>query len=296
MSRYDTGMGIRETLFLGSSAASPSKDGPPSGLVEALSGAEVARRIEAAGESKVRANLASTLVLSILAGMFIALGANAFTVIMVGAPPGGLARLAGGAVFSLGLIFVVLAGAELVTGNALQSVAWVRRRITTLELLKSWGLVYLGNLAGSLALVAIVHLSGQANLMGGQIGQTMVTIAASKVHYTFLQAFLLGVLCNTLVCLAVWLTAAGRTVTDKVLVIVPPIAVFILCGYEHSVANMYLIPVGLLTDGGATDGLTWSAFLVNNLLPVTLGNMLGGALLVGVAYWYVHLRTQPSSS
>ena len=266
-----------------------STEQPPNGF-EPCSPAQVARRVEAVGAAKVRMNLASTLVLSLLAGAFIALGANAFTVTMTGAPPGGLSRIAGGAVFSLGLIFIVIAGAELFTGNALQSLAYLGRRITTRQLLGSWTVVYLGNLAGSVAVAYMVHYSGQADLLGGGIGKTMVSVAASKVHYSFLEAFLLGVLCNVLVCLAVWLTVAGRSVADKVLVIVPPITVFILCGYEHSVANMYLIPIGLLTDGGATEGLTWGAFLWDNLLPVTLGNTVGGSVLIGAAYWYIYLR------
>ncbi|MBN2583044.1 MAG: formate/nitrite transporter family protein [Planctomycetes bacterium] len=251
---------------------------------------EIARRIESAAEVRVRAGLLRQFVLAILAGAFIAAGANAFTAAMVGAPAGGLPRVVGGMGFCLGLILVVVAGAELFTGNALQVAACLSRRIKATELLRSWLVVYAGNIVGSVAAAAIVFGSGQADMHGGQAGRLMVAIAAGKLGYTFLEAFLLGVLCNALVCLAVCMAAAGRSVVDKVAAIVPPITVFVLAGFEHSVANMYFVPLGLLIDGGATPELTCAAFLWRNLLPVTLGNIVGGSLLVGAAYWLAYLR------
>jgi formate transporter len=198
----------------------------------------------------------------------------------------------------------VVAGAELFTGNNLIVMAWAHRTVSTRLLLKNWVIVYAGNFVGSIATAAIMFVSGQYAFGSGAVGAAALSTATAKVGYDFLQAIALGIMCNALVCLAVWLTFSARTVSDKVLAIVPPIAAFVAAGFEHSVANMYFIPMGLFIRSGAPasfwtnigktaadySNLTWDRFLINNLLPVTIGNIIGGALMVGVVYWFVYLR------
>lgn len=248
----------------------------PTGI-DAYKPSEIASLVEAAGVSKARLPMVQMLTLSVLAGVFIGLGAAAYTMVMSGVDPSfGPARFLGGVVFSLGLILVIVAGAELFTGNALMTMAAVDRLITPAELAKSWCLVYLGNFAGATGLAVLISLSG---LLDGPMGPTAVNIAEGKAALGWSEAFVRGILCNTLVCLAVWLALAARTVVGKVHAIVWPIASFVLLGLEHSVANMYLIPQGMLA-GAATGG---GAF-AENLVFVTLGNILGGAGGVALAY------------
>jgi formate/nitrite transporter len=205
-----------------------------------------------------------------------------------------------GVVFSVGLILVIVGGAELFTGNNLIVMAWAGGRVSTRALLRNWALVYLGNFVGAVG-VALLAWGGRLHEAGGgAVGATALGIAVAKLQLGFVQAVLLGILCNVLVCLAVWLAYSARSTTDRVLAIVPPIAMFVAAGFEHSVANMYFVPFALLVtflDPGfaAARGLdatvlTWSGFLARNLLPVTLGNVLGGAVLVGGVYWFVYLR------
>jgi len=246
-------------------------------------------------------------VLAVLAGAFISMGAVFATTVTTGgsgALPYGVGKLLGGIVFCLGLILVVVAGAELFTGNTLIAMAWANRKVSTRALLRNWGVVYVGNFVGSLFSAVLVLLSRQWMGSGGAVGQTALNIARAKVNLDFTQAIVLGILCNALVCLAVWLTFSARTTTDKVLAILFPISAFVAAGFEHSVANMYFIPLGLLiksfapaefwTAIGATAAdyasLTWGSFLLKNLLPVTLGNIIGGSLLVGGVYWFIYLR------
>jgi formate/nitrite transporter len=252
------------------------------------------------------------LALSVLAGAFIALGANLSTVAITGAAgqlPFGVTRLLAGGAFSLGLILVVVGGAELFTGNNLIVMAWASGRVTSLEVARSWSLVYAGNFAGALFVAGLVLLSGQHLMAQGQLGLTALTIAEQKCGLHPLQAAVLGVACNVLVCLAVWLCYSARSVADKVLAIVPPVTAFVAAGFEHSVANMYFIPLGLGLKHWASEdfwstiaktpadfpSLTWSGFVLNNLLPVTLGNVVGGALLVGLVYWAIYLRSSRNS-
>jgi len=267
---------------------------------------EMAEKAEQVGVRKAAMDAVSTFALAILAGAFIALGGIFANVVLAsgGALPYGVARLLTGVVFSLGLILVVVGGAELFTGNNLIVMAWASRKIGAGLLLRNWAIVYLGNFVGAVGTAALVFLSGHYLFGGGAVGKAALASAEAKAGVGFGQAVVLGVLANALVCLAVWLTYSCRTTTDKVLVIVPPIAAFVACGFEHSVANMYTLPVGLFIKAGAPDsfwstigegpaaypGLTWEAFLVNNLLPVTLGNILGGSGLVGAVYWFVYLR------
>ena len=244
-----------------------------------------------------------TFALSVLAGAFIAVGAIFATTTLAGTAdlPYGVARLLGGLTFTLGLILVVVAGAELFTGNNLIVMAWASRRVSTLRLLHNWTLVFGGNFVGALATAGLLYVAKQYEFGHGAVGTAALTIATTKLSYGFVQAMVLGAFCNALVCLAVWLTYGARTTADKILAIVPPIAAFVACGFEHSVANMFFIPMGLFIDhDGAfitsTPGLpdlsnlTWGNFFVDNLVPVTIGNIVGGGLMVGAIYWFVYLR------
>ncbi|WP_373505420.1 formate/nitrite transporter family protein [Aestuariivirga sp.] len=252
----------------------------PTGL-DAYKPADVALRIEEAGVRKASLPAVPLATLSVLAGVFIALGAAAFTAAMTGTGlTFGPSRLLGGFVFSTGLILVVVAGAELFTGNALIVMAWVDGRVSPGALMRNWGYSYVGNFIGALAVVALMALSG---LFDGPLGETARKIAEAKSALGPVEAFTRGLLCNMLVCLAVWLTFAARSVTDKILAIILPITAFVLLGYEHSVANMYLIPAG------------WAAGLpvdlkgfLGNLIPVSLGNVAGGAGGVALTYWLAY--------
>ena len=267
----------------------------PVGL-DALPPPEMARRAERVGVTKAGLDTATTFALSVLAGAFIAMGAVFATTATAGGGelPYGVTRLLGGLTFSLGLILVVVAGAELFTGNNLIVMAWASRRVSTLRLLRNWAIVYAGNFAGAIGTAAIVYLSEQWAFGGDRVGENALRIANNKVQLGFIEAIALGVLCNALVCLAVWLCYSARTTADKVLAIVPPIAAFVAAGFEHSVANMYFIPYGLFVESteaiADVPGLTWGDFLWANLVPVTIGNVIGGALMVGAIYWFVYLR------
>jgi formate/nitrite transporter len=201
----------------------------------------------------------------------------------------GLSRLLGGMTFSLGLVLVVVGGAELFTGNNLIAMAWAAGKVTTGQVLRNWLWVYLGNLLGALGTVVLVLLAGVNGLADGAVGETAVRIARAKVSLDPVAAFARGVLCNVLVCLAVWLCMGARGVADKILAILFPITAFVACGFEHSIANMYFLPVGLaLTSGGAAPISLGD--VITNLELVTLGNILGGTVLVALVYWFVYLR------
>lgn len=273
---------------------------------DALLPSEMARKAEVVGQKKAELDAISTLILGVLAGAFIALGAIFATTVAAGssALPYGVAKLLTGGVFSLGLILVILGGAELFTGNNLIVMAWASRKVSFAKLMRNWGLVYLGNLIGSVGTALLVHLSGQAGFGGASVGAAMIGIANSKAQLDPTNAFFLGILCNALVCLAVWLSFSARSATDKVLVIIPPIAAFVAAGFEHSIANMYFFAIGLFTryasseeltqalgiTAASTPDLTLANAFLRNLLPVTLGNIIGGAGLVGAVYWFLYLR------
>jgi formate/nitrite transporter len=264
----------------------------------------MARRAEEAGVRKASLDALSTLALAVLAGAFIALGAVFATVALAGAAttPWGLTRVVAGLVFSVGLILVVVGGAELFTGNNLIVMAWAGRRITMSALLRNWVLVYVGNFAGAFSLAVAVLVARTHEAGGGAFGVTALDIAAAKLQLGFGQAVALGTLCNVLVCLAVWLTYSARSTADRILAVVPPISAFVAAGFEHSIANMYFVPVGLLVAtfdpafiaasglDAQAQALSWGRFLTRNLLPVTVGNIIGGAVLVGAVYWFVYLR------
>ncbi len=281
--------------------------------IDSLLPPEMAVKAEGVGVKKSQLSFATTFALAVLAGAFIALGALFCTTVTAPAMvdgvatsplPFGVSKLLGGLVFCLGLILVVVAGAELFTGNNLIVMAWANNKVPFARLLRNWVIVYLGNFVGSLATVVVVLLSKQYTFGGGMVGLNALNIASSKSQLGFIQAIALGIMCNALVCLAVWLTFSARSTTDKILSIIFPITAFVAAGFEHSIANMYFIPMGLgikafaapefWTRIGAAPAdfpaLTWGNFLIGNLLPVTIGNIIGGALFVGVVYWFVYLR------
>jgi formate transporter len=261
------------------------------------------------GIRKARGTALDLFILGMLAGAYIAFGAIFATVVTSGTKDVlayGVIRLLAGLAFTLGLILVVVGGAELFTGNNLMLMAWAKRQISSLALLRNWGIVYLGNLVGSVAIAAIMFASSEYAYGGGAVGANMLAIGESKTSLGFVQALMLGILCNMLVCLAVWLTYSGRTTTDKILAIIAPIACFVAAGFEHSVANMYFIPAALFVKYFANPAfflsihkvpadfphLTVQNFLMGNLLPVTIGNIIGGGVFIGVAYWFLYLRNK----
>jgi len=290
--------------------------------IDALLPAEMATRAEYVGVRKAEMPALTTIALAIMAGVFIALGAIFATTItsggislntVDGAPayntalPYGVNRLLSGVVFCLGLILVIVGGAELFTGNNLIVMAWASGKVTTRALLRNWSLVYLGNFVGSIGTAGMVLIGKQYTFGGGAVGLTALNIAKAKVELGFWQAIALGVLCNALVCLAVWMTFSARSTIDKIAAIIFPIAGFVAAGFEHSIANMYFIPIGLMIKSAAGEefwqaigktqadytSLTWGGF-VNNLIPVTIGNVIGGAVLVAAIYWMVFLRPAKS--
>ena len=273
--------------------------------MDAYAPAEMAARVETVGVAKAHLDAATTFALAVLGGAFIALGANLATVLLTEHGLGyGASRVAGGVVFSLGLMLVLVGGAELFTGNSLMVMAWASGKVSTGRVLRNWLIVYAGNFTGALATAVGIYLSRQWTFDAHQVGATAVTIALTKVHHGVLPAFVLGVFGNALVCLAVWLCVSARTTTDKILAIVPPITAFVAAGFEHSVANMYFIPLALFIRGDASvvdrlgqsagplAQLTWAGFVLHNLVPVTLGNLVGGGVLVAAVYWFIYLRAR----
>jgi len=272
----------------------------------------MAAKAEQVGVKKSNMETKRLFALAVLAGAFIALGAIFATTVVAGSDgrlPFGVARLLAGTVFSLGLILVIVGGAELFTGNTLIVMAWAGNKVTTAQLLRNWAITYVGNFVGAVATALLVFFSGQFQFGGGSIGLVALKTAAHKCELGFVQAVALGILCNALVCLAVWLTFSARSTADRIVSIVPPISAFVAMGFEHSIANMYFVPVAIFikawapapfwetVDATASDfpTVTWSAFLLNNLLPVTVGNVIGGGLLVGAVYWFVYLRTKQAA-
>ncbi len=267
---------------------------PQTSMLGAYAPAEIARRIETAGIAKVKVPFLPMFALAVLAGAFIALGAMFYLVTMTDTGLGlGPSRLLGGIVFSLGLVLVLVGGAELFTGNSLIVMGWANGRIGSGELLRNWGIVYVGNLVGAVGMAVMAWLSGFQHLGGDGVQATAIGLAAGKVALPFFEAFVRGVLCNVLVCLAVWLCFAAQSVGSKILAIVFPISAFVALGLEHSIANMFFIPLALLLEGGAgiSPGLDMAGF-VGNLVPVSLGNIIGGGVFVALTYKIVYLRAQ----
>jgi formate transporter len=277
----------------------------PMGGVEAYTPAEIARMVETKGVAKAGGAAFPTFVLGVLAGAFIAFGAVLSTIVGTGSEFGfGPTRWLAGLAFSLGLILVVVAGAELFTGNNLVVMSLVDGHITMTQLLRNWGIVFVGNFVGAISIVVMVWLARGWELGGSAVGVSALSIAATKTALPFGVVFVKGILCNVLVCLAVWLAMAGKTLVDKIFAIIFPIAAFVAAGFEHSIANMYFIPQGMLlkdepglAEAAQEAGLTpeqlasldWNG-MVSNITAATLGNIIGGGLLVGLVYWFVYLR------
>ena len=290
--------------------------------IDALLPPEMAARAELLGVRKAEMPFLKMFMLSVLAGAFIALGAVFATTIGAGAMsvtaadgsvafhtgfPYGITRLLMGLVFSLGLILVVVGGAELFTGNNLIVMAWANGKVSARALVRNWIIVYLGNFIGSIGTVILVFLTRQHTFGANAVGITALRIGVAKVEIGFIQAIALGILCNALVCMAVWLTYSARSTVDKILATIFPITAFVAAGFEHSIANMYFIPYALFIKDFdrnfiATVGpnipkldlLTWQAFFIKNLIPVTIGNIIGGAVLVAAVYWAIYLRPEPT--
>jgi formate transporter len=243
---------------------------------------------------------AKTFMLAITAGAFIAI---AFVFYITVIATGG-SKLAGGICFALGLILCVILGGELFTSTTLTLVARAANRITWAQMLKNWGVVYFGNLVGGLIMVTLIMLSSQYMNTNGQWGLTALNVAQHKIHHTFVEAVALGILCNLMVCLAAWMAFGGRTMTDKALIMVLPVAMFVASGFEHSIANMFMIPVGIAiqtfagpefwqaigADPAKYADLTIGHFIINNLIPVTIGNIIGGGGMIGLTYWFIFRR------
>ncbi|MEA3313053.1 MAG: formate/nitrite transporter family protein [Caldisericota bacterium] len=270
-----------------------------------FSPAQIAEKMSAAGQKKVVTPAGKFFTLAILAGAFIAFGAELS--IMIGHQTGlgvGVTKLLAGSVFSVGLMLVIIAGSELFTGDNLIVIAALERKIRWSQVLNRWMLVYLGNFVGSILLAAIMFGTGLWLTNGGLVGATALNIANAKVNLTFMQALMRGIGCNWLVCLAVWMAISAKDIAGKILAIYFPIMAFVASGFEHSVANMFFIPYGLFLKGSpavvdatgkaasAFSNLTWGNFVTKNLVPVTIGNIIGGALFVGMLYWYIYLKKE----
>ena len=286
--------------------------------IDALLPAEMATRAEDLGVRKAEMPFLKMFLLAVLAGAFIALGALFATPVGAGSMavvtpegeaafsaglPYGVTRLLSGLVFSLGLILVVVGGAELFTGNNLIVMAWASGKVTLGAMLRNWAIVYFGNFVGSFGTAVLVYFTKQYTFGKDAIGISALNTAVAKSSFDFVQAVALGILCNALVCMAVWLTFSARSTIDKIAAILFPISAFVAAGFEHSVANMYFVPYALLVKMGDPDftarvadripnldKLTWSNFFIHNLIPVTLGNIVGGAVLVAAVYWAIFLR------
>jgi formate transporter len=276
--------------------------------LDAIPPPEMAERMEDVGFNKAHLGFCSLFALAVLAGAFIGLGAEFSTLVVTDSGLGfGLNKLLGGLVFSLGLILVVIAGAELFTGNNLIVMAWVSGKLTLGQVVRNWIIVYFGNLVGSLFTVLLVYLTRQWTFADYHVGATALNIATGKVNLSFAEGLARGILCNALVCLAVWLCLSGRSVTDKILATVFPITAFVASGFEHSIANMYFIPMGLLLKGEpqvvaaagevAGDLVNLNLLgLAGNLVSVTTGNIFGGGFMVAVVYWFIYRRPQEEKS
>jgi formate/nitrite transporter len=269
-------------------------------FIDAFTPAEVTEKVKTVGIKKAKMQLLPLAILSMMAGAFIAFGAMYYTVVMTDVSTGyGMAKMLGGLVFSLGFILVVIAGAELFTGNTLVVMAWVEKQISGLELLRNWAIVYLGNIVGALVMVYLVFASGYLSDAHGMVGVTALKTGVAKVEHTMAEAFVRGIFCNVLVCLASWMVYASRSVTDKILVVLFPISAFVAMGFEHCIANMYMIPIAMMAsldpsivaashlEPEAIALLSTQGFL-NNIIPVTIGNIVGGVGFVAMTYHIVH--------
>ncbi|MHB8070812.1 MAG: formate/nitrite transporter family protein [Candidatus Cryosericum sp.] len=276
--------------------------------MDCLPPASIAEATVAAGQKKSSLSVAHLIILGMLAGAYIGFGAQLYSLVTSDLPQFvgfGLTRLIGGLSFSVGLVLVVLGGAELFTGNSLIAVAAFSGRVSWRSVARNWVWVYVANIAGSLLLALVLFGARQYAMNGDQVGVSALKIAVAKVNMPFWAAFLRGVLCNWLVCLAVWMATGATDTAGKILAVILPVTAFVASGLEHSIANMFFIPMGLMVKNVASvvavagplpgiERLTWSGgLIVRNLLPVTAGNIIGGVLFVACAYWAAYLL--PSS-
>ena len=266
---------------------------------------EVAQNYIATGVAKTQYPISKMLMLGALAGMFIALAGVGATIAPVSIVSASLAKLIGAAVFPAGLAMVLVAGSELFTGNCLIIIPVLEKEAKVVDMLKNWLFVYIGNFVGSIVIAALAVYGGSFSLFGNEAAAALIKTAVSKVSMSFSDALFRGILCNFLVCVAVWMSFAAKDVVGKIAGLYLPIMLFVLCGFEHSIANMFYIPAGLFAAGkgaylsayeafagvGHLDPLTWGAMITKNLIPVTLGNIIGGMGLVGVGYWFIYLRS-----
>lgn len=265
---------------------------------------EVAENYVGTACAKAAMSPVRQIILGIMAGAFIAFAAAGSNVAIHTIASVGIAKLVSGALFTAGLMMVIIAGAELFTGNCLMIVGCLEKKIKLRVMLRSWFFVYVGNFIGAMVVVLLIQASGQLDLSGGALGGFTIKIAAGKTSLSFLNAFTMGILCNWLVCVAVWMSSAANDIVGKIFAVFFPVWLFVTSGFEHSVANMYYIPAGILAKEnaqwyqsaialGATPEkiahLSWQSFVLDNLLPVTLGNIVGGAVCVGCTYWFVYL-------
>lgn len=258
-----------------------------------LAPAKIAETYVETGVGKAKTPLPRLFALAILAGMFIAFAGASTTAASATIADPSTAKVITALLFPAGLVMVVLAGSELFTGDCLMVISAASGRISVAQMLRTWCVVWLGNLAGSVLVAAMAVYSHMPDLFGGEVARALVNTASAKVSLSLADAFLRGVLCNILVCVAVWITAGGSTATEKIFGLFPPIFLFVLAGYEHSIANMFYIPAGIFAAAEykiAAEGLGWGSFLLKNLLPVTLGNIIGGAGVVGLGYYYIYLH------
>jgi len=289
-------------------SAEDSTASPQTVTFDAIMPPAMAVRAEASGVKRASISLTTLLVLSVVAGAFVSFGAIFATTVSAGAAdlPYGIVRLLVGLVFSAGLIMVIIGGAELFTGNNLLVMAWASKKVTTRAVLLNWVLSFAGNFVGAIVTAALMFYTTQYTFGGGSVGLAALNIANAKTSLAFIPALTLGIMCNALVCVAVWMCFSARTNIDRVVTVIPPIAAFAAAGFEHSIANIYFIPMGLFIKAGAPDsfwkaigktaadypGLTWDNFFVGNLLPVTIGNIIGGSIMVAAVYWFVYLRKE----
>lgn len=254
------------------------------------------------GMKKVQKSSWQSFTLAIFSGMFIAIAFVFYISVTTGSEAGwGMTRFIGGIAFSLGLMLVIAAGGELFTSTVLTSVAWANKRITMKEQLQCWTRVYLGNMVGALLMVLLIMLGRLFELADNQWGLSALNIAQHKLHYTWLQAFVLGILCNILVCLGIWMTFATKDLLAKCFLVILPVAMFIAAGFEHCIANLFMLPFGIAVQNFAPDSffmaldiskdqfsdVNLSNTIFNNLIPVTLGNIVGGSVAIGLGYWLV---------
>ena len=256
-----------------------------------LSPAEIAETAENVGSAKASLPLGKAFILAVMAGFYIGLGATFMLVVKTDPGVGfGLSSLFGGVAFALGLTLVLIAGAELFTGNSLMTIGLLSKKYSPAQLLSRWGVVYLGNFVGSVLLALILYLSDFHLLGGGAVGETIVNVAAGKAGLAPNVVFFRGILCNVLVCLAVWMGFAATSLADKFVAAVVPVAGFVACGFEHCVANMFFIPLGLLTQGALGLESVTVAGMAQNIVFATLGNLVGGALFVAAGYWFIYRK------